>query len=70
MESTMITVEIPVDVYWKMVSSIDGTDADGNRGWRTTERMIDHVEVSEGGLPPAVQDWVEQRAVELFEAHY
>jgi hypothetical protein len=67
LESTTITLTIDVDVYLRTIHGAEGYDADDTREVYVTDRIIDHVEVSEG-VPREVESWAIDRARELFEA--
>lgn len=67
--SRTLTVSIEVEVYFRRERSVEGADADGNRGQVVEEWIPETAEVLTI-VPPAVQEWAKVCAIEQFEREY
>jgi hypothetical protein len=66
--SATISITFDVDVWYRLeVDESYGADADGNRGVRSVERVIERVELFED-VPEPVAGYLKALAIEKVEA--
>lgn len=65
-----ITVPIDVTVTYRETLSVEGQDADGNRGYYEMECEPLRAEVETAGIPHEMQGFLKVMALELFEREY
>lgn len=67
-----VTLEVPIEVtvYYEEILSVEGTDADGNRGYYERECIPEFCEIETAGIPDGCHGFIKALALDLFERNY